>query len=184
AADRACQCDPGRRPRPRESGLRSICQVHRAIDGHLVDHCSRYAPRWRGRVNARPPGRSRRSSAQEGAIGCLVASEGHLLAKGQTFIERVWERPRSPILASASDADGKPHLASAAGLEAWIETANGRRVVHVRAGGRDVAAATFNDDGAALQFDRRVDREAGLLVALSAGSRDALYGWGPTAAPS
>ncbi len=68
-------------------------------------------------------------------------------ANGQTFIERVWERPRSPILASASDADGKSHFASAAGLEARIESANGRKVVHVRTGGRDVAAATFNDDG-------------------------------------
>jgi S1-C subfamily serine protease len=68
-------------------------------------------------------------------------------AKGQPFIEKVWERPRSPILASASDADGKPHFASAVGLEVRIESKSGRKVVHVRSGGREVAAATFNDDG-------------------------------------
>ena len=47
------------------------------------------------------------------------------LTNGQTFIEKVWERPRSPVVASASSAEDQPHFASAAGLEAWIEPANG-----------------------------------------------------------
>src|SRR5271165_5020476 len=38
-------------------------------------------------------------------------------SKGQTFIEKVWERPKSPILAWASSLEKDPHVASAAGLE-------------------------------------------------------------------
>ena len=69
------------------------------------------------------------------------------LTKGQTFIQKMWERPRSPILASASSAEHQPRVASAAGLEVRVEPANGRYFVRVRNGGRDVASAAFNDDG-------------------------------------
>lgn len=69
------------------------------------------------------------------------------LTNGQTFIEKVWERPRSPVVASASSAEDQPHFASAAGLEAWVESANGRKVVRVRRDGKDVAAVAFNNDG-------------------------------------
>jgi S1-C subfamily serine protease len=79
-------------------------------------------------------------------------------AKGQPFIEKVWERPKSPILASASDTDGKPHFASAAGLAVRIESAKGRKVVHLQSGGRDVAAAAFNDDGPYNSTDASIAR--------------------------
>ena len=59
----------------------------------------------------------------------------------------MWERPAPAVLASASSAEDQPHVASAAGLEVRIEAAGGRRVVRVRSGGRDVAAAAFDDDG-------------------------------------
>ena len=42
-------------------------------------------------------------------------------SKGQTFIEKVWESPKSPVLASASSAENDPHVASAAGLEVRVE---------------------------------------------------------------
>jgi S1-C subfamily serine protease len=69
------------------------------------------------------------------------------LAKGQTLIQKVWERPGSAVLASASSADDQPHIASASALEVQIEPASGRRVVRVRSGGRNVASAAFDDDG-------------------------------------
>src|SRR5271165_3193576 len=75
------------------------------------------------------------------------APKDTFLTKGQTFIQKVWESPRSPILALASSAEGQPRVASAAGLEVRIEPANGRHLVRVRSGGRDVASAAFNDDG-------------------------------------
>ncbi len=75
------------------------------------------------------------------------APKDAFLTKGQTFIQKVWERPRSAILASASSAEDQPHVASTAGLEVRIESAKGRKVVRVRSGGRDVASAAFNDDG-------------------------------------
>jgi S1-C subfamily serine protease len=69
------------------------------------------------------------------------------LAKGQSFVQRVWERPRSPVLASASAAENQPRAASAEGLELRIQPANGRPGVRARIGGRDVASVVFNDDG-------------------------------------
>jgi len=75
------------------------------------------------------------------------APKDTFLTKGQTFIQKVWESPQSPILASASSAENQPRVASAAGLEVRIEPANGRHVVRVRSGGRDGASAAFNDDG-------------------------------------
>jgi hypothetical protein len=54
------------------------------------------------------------------------------LTKGLTFIHKVWERPRSPILASASSAEHQPRVASAAGLEVRVEPANGRYFVRVQ----------------------------------------------------
>jgi S1-C subfamily serine protease len=75
------------------------------------------------------------------------APKDTFLTNGQTFIQKVWESPKSPILASASNAEHRPRVASAAGLEVRIEPAKGRQVVRVRSGGRDVASAVFNDDG-------------------------------------
>jgi S1-C subfamily serine protease len=67
-------------------------------------------------------------------------------SKGQTFIAKVWESPKSPILASASSSEKGPHVASAAGLVVRIEASNGRKAVRVRSG-QVVASATFDDDG-------------------------------------
>ena len=69
------------------------------------------------------------------------------LAKGQSFIQKEWERPLSPILAAASTGENQPRFASAKGLEIMIELANGRHLVRVRSGGREVASVVFNDDG-------------------------------------
>jgi uncharacterized protein len=63
-------------------------------------------------------------------------------SKGQTFIEKVWESPKSPILATASSSENDPHIASAAGLEVHV----GSNFVRVRAGAKDVASATFDDN--------------------------------------
>ena len=54
------------------------------------------------------------------------APKDTFLTNGQTFIQKVWERPQSPILASASNAEHQPRVASAAGLEARIEFVKGR----------------------------------------------------------
>ncbi len=75
------------------------------------------------------------------------APKDTFLTKGLTFVERVWERPKSAILASASSADDQPHVASAAGLEVLADFVSGRQVVRVRSGGRDVASVSFDDDG-------------------------------------
>jgi S1-C subfamily serine protease len=75
------------------------------------------------------------------------APKDTFLTNGQTFIQKVWESPQSPILASASSAEHRPRVASAAGLEVRIEPTKGRQVVRVRSGGRDVVSAAFNDDG-------------------------------------
>jgi S1-C subfamily serine protease len=77
----------------------------------------------------------------------LWAPKDTILTNGLTFIRKVWESPPSPILASASNAENQPRVASTAGLEVRIEPAAGRQVVRVRTGGRDVASAAFNDDG-------------------------------------
>jgi hypothetical protein len=62
------------------------------------------------------------------------APKDTFLTNGQTFIQKVWESPKSPILASASNAEHRPRVASAAGLEVRIEPAKGRQVVRVRSG--------------------------------------------------
>ena len=67
-------------------------------------------------------------------------------AKGQTLVEKVWEAPKSPVLAAASSSEKAPR-ALAAGLEARIESSNGPRVVRVLSGGRVVASVAFEDDG-------------------------------------
>lgn len=71
------------------------------------------------------------------------APKDAFFSKGQTFLEKVWESARSPVLAEASSSDQQPHGASAAGLEVRIES---RNVVHVRAGGREAATVTFDED--------------------------------------
>ena len=69
-----------------------------------------------------------------------------LFSKGPKFIEKVWERPKSPVLAWASSSDTDPHVAFAAGLEARVELTSSRKIVRVRSGGMDVASAPFDDD--------------------------------------
>jgi len=68
-------------------------------------------------------------------------------SKAPTFIEKVWERPKSAVLAQASSFEQDPHVASAAGLQVLVESSNSRKVVRVRCGGQDVASATFDGDG-------------------------------------
>jgi hypothetical protein len=68
-------------------------------------------------------------------------------SKGPTFVEKIWEKPNPPTLASASSAENDPHIASAASLEVRIETSGGHRVVRVRSGGRNVAGVAFDADG-------------------------------------
>ena len=76
-----------------------------------------------------------------------MAPQGHPVLEGTDLHRKVWESPKSPILASASSSEKDPHVASAAGLEVRIEASNGRKVVRVWSGGQAVASATFNDDG-------------------------------------
>ena len=64
-------------------------------------------------------------------------------SKGQTFVEKVWEASKSPVLASASPEKG-PHVASAVGVEVRVN-ANG--VANVRSSGQDVASVRFDDQG-------------------------------------
>ena len=71
------------------------------------------------------------------------APKDAFLSKGPTFLEKVWESPRSPVLAQASSEDQQPHSASAGGLEVRIES---RNAVRVRSGGNDVATVTFDDN--------------------------------------
>ena len=71
------------------------------------------------------------------------APKDAFLSKGQTFLEKVWESARSPVLAQASSDGQQPHIASAAGLEVRIES---RNAVHVRSSGREIATVTFSDD--------------------------------------
>ena len=66
---------------------------------------------------------------------------------GATFIGKIWESPRSPILASASSAERDTHVARAAGVEARVEIFRGYAVVRVRSEGRIVASLAFDDGG-------------------------------------
>ena len=65
------------------------------------------------------------------------------VSNGRTFVEKVWEPPKSPVLASASSETG-PHAASAAGVEVRV---NAHGVVTVRSSGQDVASVRFDDQG-------------------------------------
>jgi uncharacterized protein len=64
------------------------------------------------------------------------------LVKGERLQERVWEAPKSPVLASAS-SDKSPHATSAFGVEVRI---NAHGAVTVRSG-QDVATVRFDDQG-------------------------------------
>jgi hypothetical protein len=66
--------------------------------------------------------------------------------KGATFVARVWTRPKSPILASASSSETAPHVASAPGVTLSVEASGGRNLVRVSAA-QGGAAAAFHDDG-------------------------------------
>ena len=73
------------------------------------------------------------------------APKDAFLSKGQTFIDKVWEKPSSPILASVSTSENRPRSASSAGIEVVAENSGGRGIVRVRLGDRDVASAVFED---------------------------------------
>ena len=64
-------------------------------------------------------------------------------SRGQTFVEKVWEASKSPVLASASPEKG-PHVASAVGVEVRV---NASGVANVRSSGQDVASVRFDDQG-------------------------------------
>ena len=66
---------------------------------------------------------------------------------GATFIGKIWESPRPPILASASSAEKDTHIARGAGVEARVETFRGYPVVRIRSEGRIVASLAFDDGG-------------------------------------
>jgi S1-C subfamily serine protease len=65
------------------------------------------------------------------------------VTKGETFLEKVWQAPKSPVLASAS-SEKEPHAASAVGVEVRLGAPG---IVIVRSGGRDVARMRFDDQG-------------------------------------
>ena len=65
------------------------------------------------------------------------------VTKGQTFLEKVWEAPKSPVLASAI-SEKQRHAAFAAGVEVRVN-ANG--VVTVRNNGQYAASVSFDDQG-------------------------------------
>jgi S1-C subfamily serine protease len=67
------------------------------------------------------------------------------LSKGQTFVAKVWQLPKSPVLAKASSSEQGPRTVSAAGLEVKIDDENGRKVVHVRREGLEVVSTTFGN---------------------------------------
>ena len=64
-------------------------------------------------------------------------------SKGQTFLEKIWEAPKSPVLSSVT-SEKEPHAASAEGVDVRV---NGHGVVTVRSSGRDVASVRFDDQG-------------------------------------
>jgi S1-C subfamily serine protease len=66
-------------------------------------------------------------------------------SKGQNFVERVWEAPKSPVLAIASSQKGL-RVTSAAGLEVRVNADN----VIVRNSGQDVVNVRFDDQGPAI----------------------------------
>jgi S1-C subfamily serine protease len=79
-------------------------------------------------------------------------------SKGPTFVEKIWEKPKPPTLASASSAEKDAHVASAAGLEVRVETSSGHRVVRVRSGGGNVASVAFDADGPNNSTDASIAR--------------------------
>jgi len=58
------------------------------------------------------------------------------LSKGRTFLERVWQSPRSPVLATASTEDGKPRIAADEGVEARIVIEGSGKSVLASASGK------------------------------------------------
>ena len=77
-----------------------------------------------------------------------LAPKDTFLSKGQTFIGKVWEAPKSPVLAEASSSEQRPAwMASAAGLEVRIEVAGNHKALRVLNAGQNVAGLTFDDDG-------------------------------------
>lgn len=80
------------------------------------------------------------------------------LTMGQTFIEQVWQTPKSPILATASTLDPGPTTASAAGLDVALATEGTRFTIVVRAAGRQVSELTFDDAGQMTSVGAKIAR--------------------------
>jgi hypothetical protein len=68
------------------------------------------------------------------------------LSKGQAFVKKVWESPKSRVLARASSLENEPHIASAAGLEVRIASENNRMVARIN-GGQEVATVALGETG-------------------------------------
>ena len=66
-------------------------------------------------------------------------------SKGQTFVDKVWAAPKSPVLTIASSQKG-PHVTSLGGLDVRVNADN----VTVRNTGQDVANMRFADPGPAI----------------------------------
>ena len=69
------------------------------------------------------------------------------LTMGQTFIEQVWQTPKSPVLATASTAEHEPTTAAADGVDVALNTEGTRFAIVVHAAGRQVSEITFDDAG-------------------------------------
>jgi S1-C subfamily serine protease len=74
-------------------------------------------------------------------------------SKGQTFVDKIWIAPKSPVLAIASSQKG-PHTTSAAGVEVRV---NADKAI-VRNSGQDVANVRFDDQGPAISTAAEIVR--------------------------
>ena len=75
------------------------------------------------------------------------------MSKGQTFVDKVWVGPKSPVLVIASSQNG-PHATSAAGVEVRV---NADKAI-VRSSGQDVVNVRFDDQGPAISTAAEIVR--------------------------
>ena len=73
-------------------------------------------------------------------------------SNGRTFVDRVWEASKSPVLATASSDRGS-RVASVAGLEVRVVSDD---AVSVRNNGEAVASLKFDDQGPAVSTDAEI----------------------------
>jgi S1-C subfamily serine protease len=74
-------------------------------------------------------------------------------SKGQTFVEKVWEAPKSPVLTIASSQKG-PHVTSLGGLDVRVNADN----VTVRNRGQDAASVRFDGQGPSISTAAEIAR--------------------------